>query len=618
MLDIRSLASRRRAAGSFGIQIEGRPLGDGGVSMQASQVTLGPPSEPSLYRGRLIQLRGTRLLREPVRRHVGVVQLDREPRDRPGESASDRHRDRRVGSAAREARADGRRPAPAQDHRRLAAATARSASRSTSQPSGRCPCPNRADATSWSRRSSAAGCSGAEAPDFPPRRRCAPSAEARTGTADRRRERRRGGAGEPQGPGASRSSAAPGARWRGPRRRGGRRRRGDRLRQARRDGGRSSASSSRSASEPRATASRSAWSRSRPTYVAGEESALVNYLNTGRALPTFVPPAALRARRRWQADADPERRDARQPGADRAPRRGVVSEPRDAGGSRLEPGHARRRGRRAGRLRGAERPAARDASSSTLAAPRPRFSAFLVGGYAGSWFSHGARPGSAARPRSRGREAGGSAPGSWSPCRPPRAACARPRGWLATWPRNRRDSAGRASTASARSPTSLEEISEGVGRARHSSCGSRNGPRTSPAGVPAATPTARFGSLPAPYSTFRDEIDRHESGGGVRGTLGGSWVLPLPEQARPSDGEAAGQPDRLRGARTVRGAVSRVDHARRLGLPDRRRSTDPGALLEHAQRAADACPTLALLLDSTDRGRPGELTERGSRRAPDQ
>ena len=44
----------------------------------------------------------------------------------------------------------------------------------------------------------------------------------------------------------------------------------------------------------------------------------------------------------------------------------------------------------------------------------------------------------------------------------------------------------------------------------------------------------------------------------------------------------------------------------------------PAALLEHAQRAADACPTLALLLDSTDNGRPGELTERGSRRAPDQ
>jgi hypothetical protein len=50
------------AKGKLGIQIEGVPLGDGGVSMQASRVTLGPPSEPSLYRGRLIQLRGERLL----------------------------------------------------------------------------------------------------------------------------------------------------------------------------------------------------------------------------------------------------------------------------------------------------------------------------------------------------------------------------------------------------------------------------------------------------------------------------------------------------------------------------------------------------------------------------
>ncbi len=50
------------AKGKLGIQIEGVPLGGGGVSMQASRVTLGPPSEPSQYRGRLIQLRGQRLL----------------------------------------------------------------------------------------------------------------------------------------------------------------------------------------------------------------------------------------------------------------------------------------------------------------------------------------------------------------------------------------------------------------------------------------------------------------------------------------------------------------------------------------------------------------------------
>ena len=35
----------------------------------------------------------------------------------------------------------------------------------------------------------------------------------------------------------------------------------------------------------------------------------------------------------------------------------------------------------------------------------------------------------------------------------------------------------------------------------------------------------------------------------------------------------------------------------------------PAELIEHAQRAADACPTLALLLDSKDRGRSDQLTE---------
>ena len=35
----------------------------------------------------------------------------------------------------------------------------------------------------------------------------------------------------------------------------------------------------------------------------------------------------------------------------------------------------------------------------------------------------------------------------------------------------------------------------------------------------------------------------------------------------------------------------------------------PAELIEYAERAADACPTLALLLDSTDRRRSDQLTE---------
>jgi sulfoxide reductase heme-binding subunit YedZ len=63
------------ASGILEVQIQGQPLGDGGVAMQASRVTLGPRSEPSLYRGRLIQLRGTRLVAS-LSDGRGVVQLD--------------------------------------------------------------------------------------------------------------------------------------------------------------------------------------------------------------------------------------------------------------------------------------------------------------------------------------------------------------------------------------------------------------------------------------------------------------------------------------------------------------------------------------------------------------
>ncbi len=42
----------------------------------------------------------------------------------------------------------------------------------------------------------------------------------------------------------------------------------------------------------------------------------------------------------------------------------------------------------------------------------------------------------------------------------------------------------------------------------------------------------------------------------------------------------------------------------------------PASLLEHAERAADACPTLALLLESSDRPvSTGSLTETPARRS---
>jgi DMSO/TMAO reductase YedYZ heme-binding membrane subunit len=60
VLDVRG-ALRGGAHGTFEIQIGGQPVGTGGVAMTASRVALGPPGEPSLYRGRLTSLHGTHL-----------------------------------------------------------------------------------------------------------------------------------------------------------------------------------------------------------------------------------------------------------------------------------------------------------------------------------------------------------------------------------------------------------------------------------------------------------------------------------------------------------------------------------------------------------------------------
>jgi DMSO/TMAO reductase YedYZ heme-binding membrane subunit len=61
LVDIRSTL-HGGASGSLEVQIEGQPLGNGGVSMSASQVDLGPTGDPTQYHGRVSALRGTRVL----------------------------------------------------------------------------------------------------------------------------------------------------------------------------------------------------------------------------------------------------------------------------------------------------------------------------------------------------------------------------------------------------------------------------------------------------------------------------------------------------------------------------------------------------------------------------
>ncbi len=63
------------ASGTLGIRIVGKPLGDGGVSMSQSTVTLGPPERPTLYTGHVTSLQGTRLTASVAGGSGGTVSL---------------------------------------------------------------------------------------------------------------------------------------------------------------------------------------------------------------------------------------------------------------------------------------------------------------------------------------------------------------------------------------------------------------------------------------------------------------------------------------------------------------------------------------------------------------
>lgn len=60
-VDIRA-AMRGSTSGTLEIQILGQPLAGGGVSMSSSDVSLGPPGQPLLYRGQVAALNGSQIL----------------------------------------------------------------------------------------------------------------------------------------------------------------------------------------------------------------------------------------------------------------------------------------------------------------------------------------------------------------------------------------------------------------------------------------------------------------------------------------------------------------------------------------------------------------------------
>jgi methionine sulfoxide reductase heme-binding subunit len=75
IIDLR-LTMSRGASGSFAIRIEGQPVGDGGVAMSRSTVSLGPPGQSHLYGGRIVALRGSRMVAVASSSDGGSVRLD--------------------------------------------------------------------------------------------------------------------------------------------------------------------------------------------------------------------------------------------------------------------------------------------------------------------------------------------------------------------------------------------------------------------------------------------------------------------------------------------------------------------------------------------------------------
>jgi hypothetical protein len=49
-------------AGRLDLEIDGQSVGEGGVSLRRSSVTLGSPPTPEVYRGKIVALNGNRLL----------------------------------------------------------------------------------------------------------------------------------------------------------------------------------------------------------------------------------------------------------------------------------------------------------------------------------------------------------------------------------------------------------------------------------------------------------------------------------------------------------------------------------------------------------------------------
>ena len=263
------------------------------------------------------------------------------------------------------------------------------------------------------------------------------------------------------------------------------------------------------------------------SYVAGEETALVNFLNTGHAIPTFVPPrpfergvdgrptlmqnvetlAHLALIVRHGADWFREIGIAGDPGSSLVSLDGAVARP---GVYEIESGTSL-----SGLL---------DAAGG----PTNPIQAFLLGGYGGSWL-----PAARASALALGRDPdGGGTLGAGVVIALPNDACgvcetARVARWLAD------ESAGQCGPCVhglAAIAGALTEIGDGVAEPgahlrveRWSEDVAGRGACRHPDGAAQLVASALF--------AFAEEVERHEAGEGCAARRGPPWTLPLIDRA---------------------------------------------------------------------------------------
>ena len=264
-----------------------------------------------------------------------------------------------------------------------------------------------------------------------------------------------------------------------------------------------------------------------PSYVAGEETALVNFLNSGRALPTFVPPrpfergvggrptliqnpetlAHLALVARNGADWFRQVGAETDPGSNLITLRGAVARPgvyEIASGAPL------------------------DSLLEAAGGSSEPVQAFLVGGYGGCWV-----PAERARDLPLGRDRNGTrhvSLGAGVIAALPATTCGfcetgRVIGYLAA------ESAGQCGPCVhgvAAIADAFAEISDGMaepGAHRWIEAWSSEVEGRGACGHPDGAASLATSAL----YVFRDAVDAHEAGGSCASRNGGRWTLPLPD-----------------------------------------------------------------------------------------